>query len=567
MPLQQLKEESLEGKLFGRLAESMGLFLEKWPANVKETGYFEFTTAIREDWAQAFDGVVLHIMQIIETQGLNSFGDLVGRDRSRDWADFVVMEARRHRHRGVTAEMFLVCFKCLIHAVEQIVDELDAPIEAKYKVVTNFRLFLDAMECCFVGDWMESLKDNALGHLQETNRQLTIDKNKYENIFDTTSDLVLVTDQKGNIIEANSAAKEQFAYRRIIGVSFWDLLDLEGGSIDEVLKYYPMDQTYELSLKDDTQFFSLKITHLTKLTKAAGGFMLILSNISCLVDKRERLEELIRQRTMALANSEKQYRALFQAAGEGILLVDGDMNIVKANDRACTIFNYDSDKLTGIKCQKLTDANGSDPLNLVIQNLQKDQIWTGELRGRRLDQSTFPMEVTINCVALEDQVFFHLIVKDITRQKNLEESLMVEKRRLEEMNVTLSNVMKTVDKEKNSLERSISHKIMTHLLPPIEKVRKEPSKEIRESYINILQRQLMTLTTNAPDDFDLRFLRLTRTENKICQLIQAGLSSKEIADNLSISFETIHTHRKNIRKKLGLKGKKGSIKEILLKLV
>ncbi|MCF8040171.1 MAG: LuxR C-terminal-related transcriptional regulator [Desulfohalobiaceae bacterium] len=55
---------------------------------------------------------------------------------------------------------------------------------------------------------------------------------------------------------------------------------------------------------------------------------------------------------------------------------------------------------------------------------------------------------------------------------------------------------------------------------------------------------------------DKDLLKLTPTEMEVCQYIQDGLTSKEIAEKLYSSFETIQTHRKNIRKKMGLKGSK-----------
>ncbi|HKJ65137.1 MAG TPA: helix-turn-helix transcriptional regulator, partial [Desulfopila sp.] len=47
-------------------------------------------------------------------------------------------------------------------------------------------------------------------------------------------------------------------------------------------------------------------------------------------------------------------------------------------------------------------------------------------------------------------------------------------------------------------------------------------------------------------------LSLTPAEMKVCQFIQTGASSKEMAASLNLSAETIQTHRKHIRKKLGL---------------
>jgi DNA-binding CsgD family transcriptional regulator len=48
---------------------------------------------------------------------------------------------------------------------------------------------------------------------------------------------------------------------------------------------------------------------------------------------------------------------------------------------------------------------------------------------------------------------------------------------------------------------------------------------------------------------------LTFQEVKIINYIKDGLSSQQIADKLIISIKTVKTHRQNIMKKVGLKGK------------
>ena len=46
---------------------------------------------------------------------------------------------------------------------------------------------------------------------------------------------------------------------------------------------------------------------------------------------------------------------------------------------------------------------------------------------------------------------------------------------------------------------------------------------------------------------------LTERENTIASLIANGFIEKEIASKLFISIKTVHTHTKNIRKKLNAK--------------
>jgi len=57
----------------------------------------------------------------------------------------------------------------------------------------------------------------------------------------------------------------------------------------------------------------------------------------------------------------------------------------------------------------------------------------------------------------------------------------------------------------------------------------------------------------AQEDSFTQQLRLTKREKEIISLISVGKTSKEIADLLFVCELTIKTHRKNIRKKLGIR--------------
>ncbi len=55
------------------------------------------------------------------------------------------------------------------------------------------------------------------------------------------------------------------------------------------------------------------------------------------------------------------------------------------------------------------------------------------------------------------------------------------------------------------------------------------------------------------------YAKLTYTEAIVSQCVQQGMSSKQIAEKLGLSEETIKTHRKNIRRKLGLVNSKAGL--------
>jgi len=64
---------------------------------------------------------------------------------------------------------------------------------------------------------------------------------------------------------------------------------------------------------------------------------------------------------------------------------------------------------------------------------------------------------------------------------------------------------------------------------------------------------------HSDDDF-LKKLKLSKREIEVINLVKEGLTTKEIAEKLNISFYTAETHRKNIKVKMGIKGEADFIK-------
>jgi two-component system response regulator NreC len=61
-------------------------------------------------------------------------------------------------------------------------------------------------------------------------------------------------------------------------------------------------------------------------------------------------------------------------------------------------------------------------------------------------------------------------------------------------------------------------------------------------------------------------LAFTFREIRIVNLAKEGLTNKEISKLLQIEVSTVKCHRRNIMKKLGLKGKSEFVKYLLLKI-
>lgn len=262
-------------------------------------------------------------------------------------------------------------------------------------------------------------------------------------------------------------------------------------------------------------------------------------------------------------SSEALLRELLFDTGDCILLVDMSLIVVETNDRTSTIHQFPYDRIIGSECLMLIAEAERSALKGVLSDLSDGVTWSGDSKGVRADGQSFPVTVTIKRFTLPERPIFCMVLRDKSELAAMQELLRQEKSQRRELYITLRNLMKAFENEKKGLEGGISHKIETVLLPAIQKVRTEANTEIRNSYLYIMREQLIHLTKGFSRELEGRFLKLTRSEMRVCQLIQEGHATKEIANMMNVSFETVQVHRRNIREKLGLRGRKVNLYNLL----
>jgi PAS domain S-box-containing protein len=391
--------------------------------------------------------------------------------------------------------------------------------------------------------------------LRAANQALCLERDHYYHIFSATTNLVLVADPSGRVVRTNPEADNCFRDGGTLGQYFWRLLGLNGDALEEVLKHYHPGSKHEIALFGGSRHYVLRIFPFRSDLEGGQRYILILNDVTRLVDHAQELENLVLERTRALANSEAMLRHIFQSAGNGIMLVDENFRIVKANQRACAIYGRAVEEMAGLDVRSLTDKAGREVLESCVLLGEEPLGRSGEMLGLRRDGGSLPTSIMVTGVGIDQRRFWTVIVRDISRQKALEERLRFEKTQTEEMNVTLRNVLKSIDGERRLFEQKMARKIRAELLPVLERVSQESSAGVRSSYLDLLKNQLIGLTKGFENELDANLLKLSRTEIAICRLIGAGSTTKDICEALHLAFETVQTHRKNIRRKLGLNGK------------
>ena len=465
--------------------------------------------------------------------------------------------ALKLRQYGSSIREVIEGFKLIWRIFDGYIRDLIASENSISNMLKDLRYLADLIELEVYSYWETFDVNSIVLEFAQNNKKLSREKAAYKSIFDTSSNLVLIADGAGRIIEVNPEVKSCLYDQEIIGRFCWDVLGLPCRRVKEILEYVPSDITREVTIPalDNSRVFNLQIKPLSQMYPLAEGILLILSDITYVVDHRQALELRVVERTRALARSEKIVDTIFQSVGKGILLLDSDFEIFKANQMASEMYGIPLEVLVGTPYRSLVDEKGVLLMSEVCQTLMDGETRSIECLSTYVDGSTFPSALTVASVHLQGRSFWPIVAWNISEQKELEDKLLSQKLHAEEMNVTLRNVLGTIENQKKEFEQNISNRIRTSILPGVAKVQTEQDENIRASYLAVVKEQLISLTTGFANALDGDLLKLSKTELRICQFIRAGLTGKEICDTMNIAFETVQTHRKNIRKKLGLRGK------------
>jgi DNA-binding CsgD family transcriptional regulator/PAS domain-containing protein len=173
----------------------------------------------------------------------------------------------------------------------------------------------------------------------------------------------------------------------------------------------------------------------------------------------------------------------------------------------------------------------------------------------------------------EVQRYSAQLEKNIAELKQAEEALKeretaLEKQssHLEEVNAALKVLLKRREEDKKDLEESVLVNVKELVLPYLEKLMKSPLGPHQRTLVEILESHLNNIVAPFTSKLLYNSLKLTPTEIKLANLIKDGRTTKEIANLMNLSENTIKAHRYNIRKKLGLKHKKINLRSYLRSL-
>jgi PAS domain S-box-containing protein len=134
---------------------------------------------------------------------------------------------------------------------------------------------------------------------------------------------------------------------------------------------------------------------------------------------RDHLEDLVKERTATLADSEERFRSLSDAAFEGIVISEKGI-FLEANNTMAKMFGYQTTELAGMAATDLVAPDLREKVqNKILSGHEKPY----ESLGITKDGTRFPIEVHAKMFSYKGRQVRVTAIRDLTEQKKAEEEI------------------------------------------------------------------------------------------------------------------------------------------------
>ena len=282
------------------------------------------------------------------------------------------------------------------------------------------------------------------------------------------------------------------------------------------------------------------------------------------ITARKRAEEALREQA---ARNE----LILETAMDGFWVADITGKILKTNQAACRILGLSQEELIGMNIRDIDAVRSSRQMDSHAQGLMKKGGDLYETKFRLQDGHTVDVRVSTNFVESGVEKFLFSFFQDISNSKQAyralrerEEELQTKTDNLEEVNTALKVLLRRIDEDKQQLEEKVLINVKVLVVPYLEKLMKTAKDERQKAYLVTLAANLNDIVSPLARKLSSVYLNFTPAEIQIANFIKNGKTTKEIAELLNLSSETVNSHRKNIRNKMGINNKRANLRIYLL---
>ncbi len=241
-------------------------------------------------------------------------------------------------------------------------------------------------------------------------------ESRYRSLFENNHSVMLVIDPTtGAIVDANPAAvyfygwtREEFRQRNINEIN-----TLSASEIKEEMKRASKEERNTFYFRHRLADSSIRDVEVSSGPIQIHGQLLLYSIITDITE-RNRLEQELRLSQFCIEHSAI---AIFR-------IEESDGRITHVNEQACKSLGYAHEELCGMKVFDIDTVITPDMWAEHRKKMRQMKSGTIESVHCRKDGTKFPVEITVNYLEYDGQLFSLSFARDLTKRKRAEKALM-----------------------------------------------------------------------------------------------------------------------------------------------
>ncbi|OEU62564.1 MAG: diguanylate cyclase [Desulfuromonadales bacterium C00003094] len=336
--------------------------------------YTKYTSSLKEAWRLSVAGLSNAFIEAIQVSG-DDFELTPDDDYVADpAAQYGILQAHRHKERGITLDMFLGLMKYYRQSYQDLIEgsNFDKVERKTYSNLIN--RYFDRVEIGFCKTWAPGGQDQTVKDLQNRNRQMTNEKNKYLTMFESLSMPVFLIDKDGIIENMNHVASTVFYSGKLPGDKYYGeqgkILYLEeefpwlSDKYREFVQSNEPGSSYDKYVNSQEKYFHVSFSKFLDVSGKFTGTIAIAEDITNRKNLEKELENLATTDPLTGAKNRRSF----------LQLLENEVARSQRYDHPFALLMMDIDHF-----KKINDTYGHDAGDRVLKLLVAESF--GVLRG------------------------------------------------------------------------------------------------------------------------------------------------------------------------------------------